>query len=325
MRTAWLILLAACGSTTSTTSTTSPPPAGGGAPSNIAPPPPAGSAATASGGGSALLPWPVPPFDAAQTAQVTACDVDTVAKQRYAQNLTIDALPGAYVIASPCDYAVLAVACASRVADGAAPPAACLEAYTAAIRANPAFAVAGSMPGGYFGHATIVAAPPVARRALVTAVIDYKWSGLGDAVAWTLTVHDASTHPTTSITGLKASLKQPDPTKLATAMTTLGGALANLLPEKHLISAVNCFDNYPEWSVTLTYDDSTAVSLTTNKSNLLGIGGPWQTELGGVTYLQLGPDLADAVGAIVEQTGVPLGSPQAMSCHGFDLQAAIFQ
>ncbi|HEY1552355.1 MAG TPA: hypothetical protein VGG28_31225 [Kofleriaceae bacterium] len=318
MRAIWglVIMAGACGAPPTQTT---PPPA---APP-VANAPAADAAITAEPApppaGEAVLAWPVAPFTAAQVAEVKACDVDKVAESRYPKSVAIDALAGWFSRKSTCDAAVLAAACAGRLEDDAAPPPACLDAYRAAIKANAAFIYAGSLMGGYFGKVAQVAAPPIAARTLASVKLDYKWDGLGKGVAWTLTVDALATKPAMRVTG--ASVKLPAwSTEIATDIAALGHSLASFVPLAKPLHAVNCYDNYPDWTITLNFDDGSKLDLVTNGSNLLGLGGPWQTTIGGVTYMQASPDLVKAVQAIIKVLGMPLGEPEAMTCHGFDLQ-----
>jgi hypothetical protein len=272
----------------------------------------------------AILAWPVTPLTKAQVAEVKGCDVDKLAESRYAKSLDIDALAGAFSPKSTCDEAALADACAMRLGDeeSAKPPPPCLDAYRAAIKANPAFVYAGGLLGGYFGKVTQVAAPPIAAHALASVQIDYKWDGLGAGVKWTLNVDSFGGTPAMRVSGANAPLAAWS-TEIGTDFAALGRSLESFMPIAKPLQAVNCYDNYPDWTITLAFDDGSKVVLVTNGSNLLGLGGPWHTTLGGVTYMQTGPGLAHAVHAIITVLGMPLGQPMAMTCHGFDVEAAV--
>jgi hypothetical protein len=315
-----IVAVAACGApTTPTTSATAPPPPT----TSIANAPAADAAITAEPtpptSGDPVLAWPVAPFTAAQAAEVKACDVDKLADSRYPKTLAIDALAGAFSRKTTCDAAALAAACAGRLEGDAPAPAPCLDAYRAAIKANAAFIYAGSLMGGYFGKVMQVAAPPIATHALAQVKLVYKWDGLGTGVAWTLDVDALATKPAMRVTG--ATVKLPAwSAEIGNDVAALGHSLADFVPLAKPLHAVNCYDNYPDWTITLVFDDGSKLELVTNGSNLLGLGGPWQTTIGGVTYMQASPDVVRAVAAIVKVLGMPLGEPEAMTCHGFDLQ-----
>ena len=287
-------------------------------------PPPA--PAPAKPASNAVLAWPVAPFTAAQVAEATGCDVDALATQRYAKELGVDALPAAFAAKSTCDHAVLAAACVARVKDkDGPPPAACLDAYRAAVGANPAFAFVGALAQGYFGQLPLVAPPPAASRAVTGLVLAYSWEGLGDKVAWTLTVTDAATHPTVTVSGASAPKHVAAPATIGTTVAGFGHALGGFLPIKGPLQAVDCTDNYPDWTATLTFDDGSTLALATHGSNLLGLGGPWQLAVGSTNYLQLAPDFTRAVGGLVEALGLPIGQPEGEFCRGYDIEAAVLK
>jgi hypothetical protein len=292
----------------------SPPPP---QPINHPPPNPAGTPPAPSG--DAVLAWPVAPFTAAQIAEVKSCDIGKLAPARYPKAMAVDALAGAFARHGTCDDATFAAACAAHVGDGTL-PAACLDAYRAAVKANPAFAFHDDVTGGYFGKLAIVAPPPVAAHALASVVIAYEWGGLGTPVKWTITAKDLASHPTLDITGPNAKPGTWS-TEVAANIAALGTSLASFLPIKKPLNAIDCTDNYPEWTATLAFDDGTKLELTTERSNLIGLGGPWQTTIGGVTYLQLSPDFVRAIAKLVKALGLPIGEPQGEMCRGYDLQA----
>lgn len=271
---------------------------------------------------AALLAWPVAPFSPTQVAEARSCDVRKLASARYPKELAVDALPGAFAPHGSCDQATLAAACAGRVKD-APLPAICLDAYRAAVTANPAFAFVAPLPGQYFGKVTLVAAPPpAAGHALASVVLDYQWGGLGQAVDWTLTIRDATSKPTATVTGSSAKAVKAAP-DLSAKVAALGSSLESFLPIPGPLEAIDCTDNYPEWTATLGFDDGEKLELSTHRSNLLGLGGPWQTTIGGVTYLQLAPGVTQAVADLVTALGLPIGEPMGEMCRGYDLEDAV--
>jgi hypothetical protein len=321
------IAIASCGTpapTSTTPSPTSPVVANHPAPDaaiTAAPPAPAKSPP------DAILAWPVAPFTKAQVAEVKACDVDKLAESRYPKALGLDKLAGAFTPATTCDRAVLAEACAARRSDkdadgDAAMSPVCLDAYRAAITANPAFVFAGNLINDYFGKVTQVASPPVASHALASVHVDYAWSGLGNGVKWKIELDGLAGTPTMRVTDGNLTLPAWSPV-LAKAIVALGASLVSLVPIAKPLQASACTDNDPDWTIHLTYDDGSKLELVTNQSNLLGMGGPWQTTIAGVTYMQIGPETAHAVGAIVHALKLPLGEPAGMMCSGFDIEAAV--
>ena len=269
-----------------------------------------------------MLAWPVAPFTAAQVTEVKGCDTEKLAETRYPKTVGIDALAGSFAVKSACDQATLAAACAGRVKEDAELPKSCVAAYRATVQANPAFAFANGLTGGYFGKAVIVAAPPLVQKKLASVAITYAWSGLGTGVKWTVAAHDLASAPAIDITGGKPVAWSAE---VATAVTRLGASLGSFMPIGKPLEAIDCTDNYPDWTATLAFDDGSKLELFTKGSNLLGLGGPWQMTLGGVTYLQLGPDFTLAIAKLVKALGLAIGEPQGEFCRGFDLQAAVLQ
>lgn len=288
-------------------------------PSNTAPPatPPAMPPAV-----KGVLAWPVAAFTKIQTKEVRDCDLAAVTDKRYPKTMGLDALAGAYKVTSTCDQAVLAAACGVRLGEDAEPPAACLDAYRATISANPAFTFANELIGAYWTQVQ-VAAPPITQHPLVSVVLDYEWGGLGTAVKWTLTANDLTTKPSIAMTGpdKKAVVWSDD---LGTMVAALGGALTSFLPVPKPLQAVDCTDNYPQWTATMVFDDGTKLELSTEGSNLLGLGGPWQMTVGGVHYLQLGSTFVLAIDKVIEKLALPIGEPMGSTCMGYDLQAEVF-
>lgn len=269
-----------------------------------------------------VLAWPVAPLTAAQIAEVKSCDTGKLGTARYPATLVGDALVAAFAVATTCDRATLAVTCAARSKDGPI-SAGCLDAYRATVTANPAFVFASGLIGGYFGKLALVAPPPIATHALASVKLDYEWSGLGTGVKWTVTAHDLATSPALDVAGAAPKNGTKWTTEVAAAVTGFGGALASFLPIAKPLSAVDCTDNYPDWSAVLTFDDGQQLELSTHASNLLELGGPWQLTTNGVTYLQVSPDFIKAILRLVKALDLPIGEPEGEFCRGFDLQAAI--
>jgi len=266
---------------------------------------------------TALYRWPVAPFTKAQAAEVNGCDTAKLAAQRYRKELAVDALATAFARKTGCDQATMAEACADRLGD-ATPTPACVAAYREAVKANPAFAFSGGIAGFYFDKAVLVDPPPAASHKITKLVLHYKWTGEGDPVEWTLSVGDA---PSVSVVGAKAK----NTTDVGAQLAAFGTSLDSFMPIPQPLEAVDCFDNYPEWDATIDFDDHSKLELSTHKSNLIGIGGPWQMTLDGVTYMQLGTKLPHAVSEMVKALELPLGEPMGMTCRGYDIQHAVLK
>lgn len=264
-----------------------------------------------------LYPWPLAPFTKPQIAEVNGCDTEKLAKQRYPVKLAVDGLAAAFARTTACDHATMAVACGDRLGDGEPAPV-CVDAYREAVKANPAFAFASGIAGVYFDKLLVVDPPPAASHKLTKLVLHYNWTGEGTPVEWTLSATDA---PSVSVTGATAKANANVTPQLA----AFGAALDSFMPIPQPVEAINCFDNYPEWTATIDFDDHSKLELSTHKSNLIGIGGPWQMTVDGVTYMQMATKLPHAVADLVKALDLPLGEPMGMTCSGFDLQHAVLK
>jgi hypothetical protein len=114
-----------------------------------------------------------------------------------------------------------------------------------------------------------------------------------------------------------------DSPDLGAKVAAMGASLDSFLPIPQPLEAIDCTDNYPQWTATLAFDDGETLELSTHRSNLIGLGGPWQITSGGVTYLQLGPGFTRAVAQLVTTLGLPIGEPEGEMCRGYDLAGAV--
>ena len=285
-----------------------------------APAPAPAKAAPVKAAPDALLAWPVPRFTAAQIAEVKSCGAKERAVQVYPETVALDALPAASSLHGACDEATLAVACSKRLGSSD-PPQACLDAYAQAVTANPAFAFADGLVGRYFGKLALVAPPPIALHPLIGLTLEYKWTGLGTERAWRVEIRDAATKPHVTITGATAKAD----VDVRDKVEAFGSALGSFLPIPQPIEAIHCTDSYPEWTATLELEGGGKLELANHRSDLIAIGGPFQMTIGGVTYLQLGPQLTLVVADLVEALGLPLGAPTATTCSHYDFEAAVLK
>jgi hypothetical protein len=99
-------------------------------------------------------------------------------------------------------------------------------------------------------------------------------------------------------------------------LQALGPALTDLLPVASKFTLAPCYDNYPDWVVTLTFADGATLTLQTDNSNFLFFGGPWFTDVDEQSYVQFSAAFAEALSEVVSAVGLPLGEPGAMSCFG---------
>lgn len=278
-----------------------------------------------------VLQFPVPMPTDAQLSEAKACDLQNLPGSRFPASLSLDKLDGAFTEKTACDWAVLAIAYKQHVGDNDSPPNEGKLAYSRALSQNPAYGVALSMLASYWGEVDVVS-PPFPERAITAVEIDYVWGGMGSPVSYHVTITHANTQPVvtgtvqTSDEGGFAS-PEPNPAQTATPFAlantvdpalvqALHPGLKDLLPIKQQYSDTPCWDNYPDWTVNVTLEGSTIVKLTTNQSNVLNAGGPWQAEIKGRNYLQVSGAFVIALFDLTNALNLPVGEPAAMGCGG---------
>lgn len=268
--------------------------------------------------------WPITPLTAAQIEEVSKCQFEELAAKRYPDNILSAKLPDVFSPVSACDWAVLAMAYAERSSEDDTVPEPAKAAFREAISRNYGFAVTTPLVYTYFGEFSLVEVPPFVKQEITAVKIDYTWLGLAgsgepDAFSYSVRVRIEPAHkPIVSVTVMpesfdpNLSLEGLDKGKVQ----ALGPALTDLLPTESQFEYIVCTDNYPDWSVSLTFKDGTQLDLTTNRSNFLFIGGPWQTKIDDQNYFQFSSGFAKAIIDLFEALGLPFGSPAAMFCAG---------
>lgn len=262
--------------------------------------------------------WSIAPLTAAQIEEVSNCALEELAAARYPDNILIAELPDAFSPVSACDWAVLAMAYAERSSEDDTLPEPAKEAFLEAISRNYGFAVTTPLFYPYFGEFSLVELPPFAKQEITTVTIDYAWVGEGDPVSYSVRIEQADIKPVVSATvtpesaAPNLSLEGLDPDKVQ----ALGPALTDLLPIESQFEFVVCTDNYPDWSISLTFKDGTQLDLTNSESNFIFIGGPWQTKIDGQNYFQFSFAFAQAIFDLCKALDLPFGSPGGMYCHG---------
>lgn len=262
--------------------------------------------------------WPIAPLTAAQIEEVSKCHLEELAAERYPDNILIAELPDAYSPVSACDWAVLAMAYAERSWEDDTLPEPAKEAFIEAISRNYGFAVTVPLFYPYFGKFSLVELPPFAQQEVTAVRMDYAWVGEGDPVNYSVRIEQAHIKPVVSATVMPESLATNlnleglDKGKVQ----ALGLALTDLLPIESQFEYIVCTDNYPDWSISLTFKDGTQLNLTNRESNFILIGGPWQTKIDDQNYFQFSFEFAQAIFDLCKALGLPFGSPAGMYCGG---------
>lgn len=197
-----------------------------------------------------------------------------------------------------------------------------IELFHKLVEANPALALRIDMIAYYFNASTLVAPPDFADQPITALRITYTFAGLGPSNDYDVTITDADSEPQVAGTAeIRTGSEDDEPLTLpetidSEVVQAFGAALSDLLPIEEQFSAISCLDYYPRWTVELTFVDGTALTLGTNGSNVIGIGGPWQVEIDGQDYMQYSGALIKAVAELFEALELPFGTTGGMSCFG---------
>ena len=94
----------------------------------------------------------------------------------------------------------------------------------------------------------------------------------------------------------------------------LSNALINFTPSQGFFILEVCTDNNPDWTVLLQFDDGISLTLETNSSNMLTLGGPLQVKGGEQIYVQYSADFLVALADLIEALGLLFGQPFGTYC-----------
>jgi hypothetical protein len=261
------------------------------------------------------LSWPLPVPSTTQVQRARDCNIQDLVAERYPFSIRMEDFSSTFTPQTACDWAALSVAYASRTGEDEPPPPEGRAAFARAISLNSAYAFASPVLFAYFGVPTFVEAPPVTQQPITQVALNYAWSGLGDEVAYDVTISAADTEPVASGTVNGEPYQGHPPLDIVRGF---GVALTDLVPIEKPLSLIVCHDNYPDWHVSLTYADGTQLELVTNGSNVFNAGGPWQVTVDGQHYMQYSPIFMIALAEVVEVMGLPWGQPAGMYCSGLE-------
>ncbi|MFN2300000.1 MAG: hypothetical protein ACK2UB_14235 [Anaerolineales bacterium] len=260
-----------------------------------------------------IIPWPLPMPNREQIREARACEIDGLLAERYPESVSAEDFPDHYPVSNACDWAVLAAAYALRTENNRTLLADGRIAWINAVLQNAAYAFTNELFIGYFEAPGAVAAPPFALERLVRIAMDYAWKGYGDEVAYSIEIENAHLSPDAAGTVDDKPFSSGLSVETAQA---LGRSLTDLLPVEKEFPIVVCYDNYPNWSLSLTYENGETVELRTNGSNFYGLGGPWWATIDGQLYLQSANAVIQSLRNIVDELDLPFGKPEAMYCYG---------
>lgn len=229
-----------------------------------------------------------------------------------------------------CALAQQAVALAKAREQDSEPSAEELDLLTRIAAENPALLLDINLIAAYYNAADLVAPPSFADQPITSVSLHYSFGGLGNSLDYTVKITHADDKPVVTgdveNTGDSYSATPEATTEPLTLPDTvdsnvaqaLAPALQDLLPTGELFSMTPCWDYYPDWTVILSFADGTVVSMVTQASNVIGIGGPWQVEIDGQTYMQYSGAFSQAVVDLLDALELPLGTTAAMGCGDID-------
>jgi hypothetical protein len=248
-----------------------------------------------------------------QIMEVAHCDIEALASERYPENLETGQLLKSFSPKSNCDWAVLAYADAIR-SQANIPSQVGLDAFRKSISRNYGFALKNPVFDYYFGTIQMVNNPQMVKQEITKVEIQYSWYGLGDpgAISYSASIDQADTSPVVSTS---TEMKNNHANLDKETVQELAQGLDNLLPINTGVPLVYCTDNFPEWSVVITFADGSKLDLETS-SNFLYFGGPWQVQIGGQTYIQYSDAFARRLKHLIEELQLPIGEPEGMYCNG---------
>ena len=196
---------------------------------------------------------------------------------------------------------------------------------------NPALPHRLDFVSKYFNTLSLVAPPAFTSQPIIELRLDYTWYGLGDQLHYDLLITIADAKPLVSgdisfdTYGAPSNAEEtPEPLTLPDTIDSgivqaFGPALSDLTPVGHMFSLVHCTDRWPDWVVTLRFAGGEVVEMVTNGSNIIGAGGPWQTEIDDQVYMQYSSAFILAIGDLFDALGLRFGTTLAGFCPG-DMQ-----
>lgn len=263
-----------------------------------------------------LFAFPLLPPDSAHLEEARACPLG--------DDITGDATPEAD---SACEFATTLLTVAEVRGQGDASQDE-IDDFEKLARMNPAIILRLPIIASYYNQIELVAPPEIAAQPITTVHLRYTFSGLGNSLAYDVTITNADDVPDVSgdiqndnNMGGSDSEATPEPIVLAETVDVdvvqaLGDGLSDLVPIGAQFSSAPCWDYYPDWTVTLTFADETTLDVVTNSSNLVGIGGPWQVQIDGQDYMQYSNAFSAAIVDLLDALDLPLGETMAMGCGG---------
>ncbi|MCA0457301.1 MAG: hypothetical protein LCI00_25240 [Chloroflexi bacterium] len=258
--------------------------------------------------------FPLPAPTETQVEEARACDLDSESSDDKEQS-------------EICDLALEAIGLASTREDQNTPSDKERELLVEIVGKNPAVLLRLAVISPFFNAFEIVAPPDFSDNPITELELTYTFSGLGSTNDYAITITDADTKPVvTGHADVNGSFGEPEdtPTPQPSLAETVDAdliqafalALDDLIPIQSQFSSAPCWDYYPDWTVKLTFADDTVITLVTNSSNVVGVGGPWQTEIDDTDYMQYSASIQVAISGLFDALDLKFGETAAMGCGG---------
>lgn len=198
------------------------------------------------------------------------------------------------------------------------------------VEENPALLLRLDMIYAYYNSTALVEPPLLAQQPIAEVDLFYTFNGIGNTLRYDIQILDADTMPMVSGTIENDAVQRAEADATAEAsqepliellnrvdreiVQALGSALSDFIPVEEQFTERPCWDYYPNWVVTLTFEDGSEIEMRTNSSNVAGIGGPWQAEIEGQDYYQYSAAFSAAIANLLQALELPLGETMAMGC-----------
>jgi len=269
--------------------------------------------------------FPLPPITTEQMEEVRACNLEIITQERYPEALSITKLEHQYIPQTACDWAALSAVYLDRLKNYDPIPEQGKRAFIQAILLNPAFLFSKNLFYGYYDSFNLVDPIPISEKEINAVHIDYQWSGIGGPsdVSYQIDINKSdSDSQSLNVSAISPSGRITTPLETTIDrefIENLLPSLTNFVPIEQQFSLNYCYDNSPDWQVTISFTDGSHIDLQTNGSSMPDIGGPWQTMIDGQNYLQYSFALPRFMIALFEHLGLHLPEWLAWSCFGIPI------
>lgn len=182
------------------------------------------------------------------------------------------------------------------------------------------------------GSIDIVDKPTSIQSQLKRVIIQYEWGGIGHPIKSEFSIHGREQPIVSGY--IEFGPFYEDKTTITRKIyeeinvedfQSLDDSLINLIPVNYQAPFFACYDNSPDWIITLEFLDNSKIKLRTNISDYYLEGGPFQTELEGQNYVLASYEFNRSLINILETLEVfDFGASAAMSCQASPVAIHLF-